>query len=89
MDNIFPLKLETKYEHENIFKSSNIRTVSWGSESLAHIGPRIWAIIPDDIKKIDKLSTFSKEIRKWQPNKCPCRLCKTYIEGLGFTQITH
>ena len=30
------------------------------------------------------LETFKKEIKIWEPNDCPCRLCKVYIEGVGF-----
>ena len=25
-----------------------------------------------------------KEVTNWKPDTCPCRLCKTYIEGVGF-----
>ena len=41
---IFPLKNELRYSNENIFNTTNIRTVSWGTESLRHIGPKIWKI---------------------------------------------
>ena len=81
---IFPLKNELRYSNENIFNTTNIRTVSWGTESLRHIGPKIWKIIPDNIKKLETLNLFKKEIRKWKPINCPCRLCKIFVSGVGF-----
>ena len=27
---------------------------------------------------------FKKEIGKWKGEKCPCRICKTYIQHVGF-----
>ena len=83
MELVFPLNTQNTYPGANIFKSYNVKTVTWGTESLAHLGPKIWSIVPNDFKKFS-LSKFTKKIRKWRTDKCPCRLCKTYICGLGF-----
>ena len=87
MSLIFPLNTQNIYSGTNIFKSYNIKTVTWGTETLAHIGPKIWSIVPNDIKKFS-LSKFTKKVRMWKPDKCPCRICKTYIQGLGFVTIS-
>ena len=87
MDSILPLKSGVIYPGESIFKTSNVKTVSWGTESLSHLGPRIWSIVPIHMKKYS-LSKFTKKIRKWKPVACPCRLCKTYVRGLGFVTIS-
>ena len=87
MNLIFPLKDQIIYPTENIFKTCNVKTVSWGSETLYHLGPKIWSIVPNDMKKFS-LSKFTKKIRKWKPLDCPCRMCKTYIHGLGFITIS-
>ena len=81
---LFPLKSTLRYPNENIFITNNIKTVSWGTESLKHIGPKIWQIIPDHIKNANTLEQFKKKIRKWKPKNCPCRLCKRFITGIGF-----
>ena len=39
------------------------------------------------IKNIESLEKFKVEIKKWTPNVCPCRLCKTYISGVGYLDI--
>ena len=87
MDIIFPLKPGTRYAGESIFATSNIKTVNWGTESLSNIGPRIWSIIPKNIKNLPKLSKFTQAIHSWKPDKCPCRLCKTYVHGVGFLTV--
>ena len=38
MSRVFPLKEALKYPTENIFISRNVRTVTYGTESLAHLG---------------------------------------------------
>ena len=87
MSLIFPLNTHASYPGENVFKSYNIKTVTWGTETLAYIGPKIWSIVPKDMKNYS-LSIFTKKIRKWKPDKCPCRICKTYIQNLGFVTIS-
>ena len=84
MDSILPLKSGVKYPGESIFKTSNVKTVSWGT---SHLRPRIWSIVPIHMKKYS-LSKFTKKIRKWKPVECPCRICKTYVRGLGFVTIS-
>lgn len=83
MEFIFPLKTEPNYAGESIFKTFNVKTVSWGTETLAHLGPKIWSLVPNEMKKFS-LSKFTMKIRKWKTENCPCRLCKKYVRGLGF-----
>ena len=78
MELLFPLDPE-----KNSFLSRNIRTVNQGTETLAYLGPKIWSLIPEDWKQLS-LSKFSKKIRMWRTNECPCRICKLYIQGVGF-----
>ena len=37
-----------------------------------------------ELKSIETLEKFKKEIKKWIPKKCPCTLCKEYIYGVGY-----
>ena len=84
MSLVFPLKPLIKYQCKNPFVTRNVHTVRYGTETLAHLGPQIWAIIPSTLKEIKSLKFFKCAIKKWKPDKCPCRLCKTYIDGVGF-----
>ena len=55
-----------------------------GSERLRILGPKIWNLIPDDIKLVSSLSSFESRIKIWSIKGCPFRLCKDYIPSLGF-----
>ena len=65
-------------------KSIPIRTVHYGTETLTYLGPKIWKQVPDQCKSATSLSQFKIAIKKWIPENCPCRICKTYIQGVGF-----
>ena len=84
MSSVFPLKDNIRYPTKNSFKTRNAHTVKYGTETLAHLGPKIWALVPDDLKIMKSLRQFKSEIKKWVPIKCPCKLCKIYINGVGY-----
>ena len=84
MKKIFVLKANCRYNTREIFVSNNIRTEHYGKESLTYLGPKIWSIIPNYIKTSTSLKDFKQKIRKWKPVKCPCKLCRTFIAGVGY-----
>ena len=59
-----------------------------GQETLRFFGPKVWDIIPGCIKEASSLTIFKNKIKYWIPEGCPCRLCKDYIQGLGYVSIT-
>ena len=68
------------------FFSPLVRSVFHGTESISYLGPVIWDILSDCYKNLPNFSVFKNGIKKWKPENCPCRLCKTYISRLGFTE---
>ena len=66
------------------FSVPNVKSVFHGSESLSYLGPKIWDIVPLELKVLIGLNAFKKGIKKCQPKKFPCRLCKQYVLNLGF-----
>ena len=70
--------------HSSFFSIPYVKTVYHGSESLSNLGPRIWDLVPSTLKELDDVNSFKTQIKKWQPENCPCRLCKTYIPHVGF-----
>ena len=86
MGNIFKLRTEIPYNLRNIseFSRPTVNSVYHGTESISNLGPKIWDILPQELKVIDNLAFSKNEIKKWKPENCPCRLCKIYIENLGF-----
>ena len=86
MDNVFKLRTENPYSLRQVSEFSRpiVKTVYHGTESLSYLGPKIWDILPEKLRNMDNLESFKKEIKTWRPDNCPCRLCKVYIEGVGF-----
>ena len=68
----------------NFYNYHNPKSVRFGTETLRALGPKIWNIIPSDIKNSASLPIFKQKIKSWTPVNCPCRLCLNYVEGLGF-----
>ena len=70
------------------FHRPNVNSVYNGEYSLRSFGPIVWDnMLPDDMKKITDLNEFKENIKKWVPNNCKCRLCKDYVQGLGFVKL--
>ena len=86
MNNIFRLRQENLYnlKHVSEFSRQMINGVYHGTESISFLGPKICDILPEKPKNIETLEFFKKEIKIWKPDNCPCRLCKVFIEGVGF-----
>ena len=54
----------------------NPSTVDYGLKTLRCLGPKIWDIIPQDIKSATSLSAFKQKNKKLEACRlCPCRLC--------------
>ena len=86
MNRVFKLNSDSHYNLRQIsqFFKSLVKSVYHGTESISHLGPKIWDILPDDYKTIQNLDTFKIKIKKWKPEDFPCRLCKVYIDRVGF-----
>ena len=70
------------------FEKPSINTVrnseQFGSESTVYLGAKIWELIPENIKSSKSVDVFKSKIKKWVPEICPCRPCKTYVSHVGF-----
>ena len=69
------------------YQMPKINTVAFGENSLRYLAPKIWNMLPKNIKHLETLNEFKNAIKMWVPPKCPCRLCKQYIHGLGFVSV--
>ena len=76
---IFPMnKPGNNLRHIPEFASRPIRTVHYGTESLCHLGPKIWELVPTELKCLETTVAFKSAIKRWKPENCLCRLCKKY-----------
>ena len=69
------------------YQLPKINSVSYGENSVRYLGPKIWNIIPRELKCLESLDKFKSAIKTWIPLRCPCRLCKNYIQGIGFVNV--
>ena len=82
---IFPKNCQNyNLRYKETFRARKINTVYSGSETISVLGPKIWELVPIDIKNSNSLAAFKSKIKMWEPVNCPCRLCKTYVANLGF-----
>ena len=69
MKDVFPLNENSFYNTRNkiTFHSRHIRTVHFGSETLSHLAPKTWELLPEEIKKLESVASFKNVIKKWKP----------------------
>ena len=61
----------------------NPKTVKYDTETIAFLAPKLWAIVPRNIKSRTTLSSFKINIRKWKFD-CPHRMCECFLKHVGF-----
>ena len=60
------------------------RITTYGFDRVSYLAPKIWNLVPNEIKRCKTLNSFRHSIKNWKPTACPCRLCKLYISNVGF-----
>ena len=61
-----------------------VKSVYKGLEILSYLGPKIWELLPVEIKETKTFSQFKAKIKKWHPENRPCRIFKMYLHNVGF-----
>ena len=86
LQDVFPINSQPEYNLRNKthFAIQPIRTVHYGNNSLRYLGPKLWELIPSDMKDTESVGVYKIRIKNWILDNCPCKLCKTYIHQVGF-----
>ena len=58
----------------NFLERRRVNSVRYGTESISLLAPKIWEILPKEIKDSDTLQIFKAKIKKRVPVECLCRL---------------
>ena len=66
------------------YEIPSTKTVSYGLESIRYLGPKIWKLVPDELKELKSLELFKQKVKSLKFEDCPCKLCKNYIHGVGY-----
>ena len=70
------------------FGVPGINTVLYGANSIRYFESVIWNSLPNDLKNICNLDLLKTTIQRWKPVDCLCRLCKKYLDSLGFITVS-
>ena len=85
ISDIFKLSNPTyNLKNKRDFVSDHVEMVYLGTESLSYLGPKLWDLLPQDLKTLTSLTEFKSHVKKWVPQNCPCQICKVYIHNVGF-----
>ena len=82
----FPVRQQSQYNIRNhsYFAMPLAKIVNHGLESLSYIGSKLWDSILSHMKEIDSINEIKHVIKTWKPDLCSCRLCKVYLQNIGY-----
>ena len=73
IDDLFHVQQNNHHlRNDSYFPIPHVKYVYHGMESLSNLEPRIWNLVPDKLKQLVDIHAFKKEIKKWNPENCPC-----------------
>ena len=85
MNDIFIQKDNTyNLRSGQVWEIRAVLSVYSGTVSLSFMGPKTWDMLPTYIKNSESLREFIFKVKLWKPDGCTCRLCKIYVNNLGF-----
>ena len=85
MKDIFPINRNPYNLRQNSqFSGPQINTMYHGTESTSNHGPKIWDLVPSNLKEISALDKFKNAIKQLKPEDFTCRLCKVFVQNVGF-----
>ena len=89
INDLFSLKVMNKYNlrRKLFFKIPRNETVHNSFESISYLGPKIWEMLPSEMQECETLFEFKSKVKSWNPINCACKLCETYIGGIGYVSM--
>ena len=61
-----------------------VKSVHKGLESLSYLGPKIWELLPCEIKEKETFLQFKDKIKTSNSQNFPYPLCKIYLQNVSF-----
>ena len=76
MKKIFTTKRNNRVQpFDFIVRNSN--TSTYGLKSLIILGPKVWNLLPGNVKSETSFTKFKKYVKFWSGPTCKCNLCKS------------
>ena len=83
-DNFHFVEKPYNLRNNSIIQRQANRTVYFGTKIISSLAPKLWELIPNEIKSAKSQNTFIEKMKSWTTDECPCKLCETYAENIGF-----
>ena len=85
---LFALKMSSYDPRNNdSFKRRREKFVWHDTKLVSYLGPRIWDLVPNEIKESESLNGSKFKIKRWVPEGCRSRICKICLGQVGFVVI--
>ena len=77
VSNIAPTIVSELFSHSNVncnlrsgsqYHQPSANTVWNGQETISYLGPKIWNMVPEEMKQKSSLFAFKREIKQWVPD---------------------
>ena len=87
ISDLFEIKNDER--SKRVFHRPKVNSVYKGTDSLRSFCPIVWdTMIPEELKCIENLEVFKREVKNWTPENCHCRLCLDYIQNVGHKNMS-
>ena len=70
--------------NSQIMLNGNKKTARYGSETISYRTPLLLTNLPEEYKLTNSLSEFKSKMKTWKCDTCVCRLCRPFLQNLGF-----
>ena len=64
------------HSNASFYNPFNPKTVNYGAETLRSLGPKVWQLVPRELREIKSLKSFTKRIK----------MCKCFVSQLDFVR---
>ena len=81
LNEVFPLKQPSNYNLRNQqeFTLRPMKSVHYGLNSLSYLGPRIWELLRNNLKRLESVEAFKSKIKSWISENYPCRSILSFL----------
>ena len=68
----------------NVFETHIPTSNRYGLNSIPYKANQIWILLPENLKSSPSLTLFKNKIKLLECFNCPCNICKSYVQNLGY-----
>ena len=66
----------------------SVNSILKGKTSIKYFGSVIYNSLPIEIREDHSISSFVTKVKQWKPIACPCTICKSFIDRVGYIKVS-